>query len=119
MSATYTLTIAVEAHQYYGEFYFVGDEYQTGADVLIQVAADHIMAMKQRPHVEEYLLETLKEGKNARKSEYEQADPTVACRVHFDVSYQRFAFSVDDYTVEIGQQPTKDDLRSIAEDLPD
>lgn len=118
MSGTYTLTITIEAHEYYGEFYFVGDGYRTGEEVLKYVAADHIMAMEQRPHVEEYLLETLQEGENASKAEYDQADPDVACGVHFDVSYQRFAFWVGDHTVEIEGRPTESEIRSIAEGLP-
>lgn len=118
MGDTYTLTITIEAHEYYGEFYFVGDGYGTGAEVLKHVAADHIMAMKQRPHVEEYLLETLREGENASEAKYDRADPDVACGVHFDVSYQRFSFWAGDHTVEIGDRPTESDIRSIAEGLP-
>lgn len=118
MPDTYTLTISIEAHEYAGEFYFVGEGYGTGGEVLTHVAADHIMAMAQRPHVEEYLLETLQAGENASKAAYEQAEPDIACGVHFDVSYQQFAFWVGDHTVEIGDRPTKRDLRSLAEELP-
>ena len=58
--------------------------------------------MTQRPHVAEYLLETLQEGDNASKSEYEQTDPDVVCGVHSDVDHQRFRFWAGDHTVEIG-----------------
>jgi hypothetical protein len=73
--------------------------------------------MKQRPHVAEYLLETLQDGENVSKSEYEQAEPDVACGLHFDVDHQRFRFWAGDDTVDIGRQPTKSELRSIADDL--
>jgi len=114
---TYTLTIVIESYEFSGEFYLVGDEYDTGEQVLRHVASDHILAMKQRPHVGEYLLETLQDGKNASKSGYKQADPDVACGLHFDVDHQQFRFWVGDHTVEIGRQPTKNELRSIADDL--
>ena len=42
----------------------------------------------------------------------------VSCGVHFDVDHQQFTFSVGDHTVTIEQQPTKTQLRSIAENLP-
>lgn len=118
MADTYTLTISIEAHEYYGEFYFVGERYGTGGEVLTHVATDHIMTMEQLPHIEEYLLDTLQAGNNANKAEYEQADPDVACGVHFDVNYQQFTFWVDDHMVEIGDRPTRGDLRSIADELP-
>ena len=74
--------------------------------------------MKQRPHVAGYLLETLRDGENVDKSQYKQADPDVSCGLHFDVDHQQFRFWVGDYDIEIGSQPTKSELRSIAEDLP-
>lgn len=118
MTNTYALTIVVESYEFSGEFYLVGEGYSTGEEVLKHVATDHILAMKQRPHVAEYLLETLQDGENVSKSGYEQADPDVSCGLHFDVNYQQFQFWVGDYTVEIGRQPTKSELRSIAEDFP-
>ena len=118
MSDTYALSITIESYEYRGEFYLVGNGYDTGEEILKHVAADHIVAMKQRPHVAQYLLETLQDGENVSKSEYQQTDPAVSCGLHFDVNHHRFRFWIDDYTVDIGRQPTKSDLRSIAEDLP-
>jgi hypothetical protein len=117
MSHTYALSIRVESYEFSGEFYLVGDGYATGGEVLKHVATDHILAMKQRPHVAEYLLETLQGGENVSKSDYEQADPTVSCGLHFDVDHQQFRFWAGDETVEIGSHPTKSELRSIANDL--
>ncbi len=117
MNDTYTLTIVIESYEFGGEFYFLGDEYDTGGEVLKHVATDHILAMKQRPHVAEYLLETLQNGKNVSKSEYEQADPDVSCGLHFAVHKQQFRYWVGDNPINIDSQPTKNELHSIAEDL--
>lgn len=117
MNATYALSVTIESHDYRGEFYLMGDEYDTGEDVLKYVATDHILAMKQRPHVAEYLLETLRDGENVSKAEYDQADPDVSCGLHFDVNHQQFGFWVGDRRVEIGRRPTKSELRSIADEL--
>jgi hypothetical protein len=117
MSDTYALSIRIESYEFSGEFYLVGDGHGTGEEVLKHIATDHILAMKQRPHVAEYLLETLQEGKTVSKSEYEQADPNVSCGLHFDVDHQQFRFWAGDETVEIGRQPTKSELRSMANDL--
>jgi hypothetical protein len=118
MTGTYALSIRVESYEFGGGFYFVGDGYDTGEAVLKHVAADHILAMKQRPHVAEYLLETLQDGENVSKSRYEQAEPEVSCGLHFDVDHQQFNFWAGDHRVEIGRQPTQSELRTIAEDLP-
>jgi len=118
MTKTYALSIRIKSYEFGGEFYLVGDGYSTGEEVLKHVATHHILAMKQRPHVAEYLLETLRDGENVSKSEHEQADPDVSCGLHFDVDHHRFRFWVDEHTVDIGRQPTKSELRSIAEDLP-
>ena len=118
MTETYVLTIVIESYEFDGEFYLIGDGYGTGKEVLEHVVTPHILAMKQRPHVAEYLLETLRKGENASEAEYEQAEPDISCGLHFDVDHHQFSFWVDDYTVEIGRQPTKSDLRSIAEELP-
>lgn len=117
MTATYTLTISIEAHEYFGDFYVVGEGYETGSAVLKHVAADQILAMNQAHRVEQYLLDTLQEGENASKAEYERASPDVACGIHFDVNYQRFSFWAGDRTVEIGTEPTKRELRSLADEL--
>ncbi|WP_195155684.1 hypothetical protein [Halorubrum sp. AJ67] len=52
------------------------------------------------------------------ESKYNQADPDIPCGLHFDVDHQQFRFWVDDYGVEIESQPTRSEIRSIAEDLP-
>jgi len=118
MTDTYTLSIRVDSYEFAGEFYLLGEGYNTGEEVLKHVATDHILAMKQRPHVAEYLLETLSGGENVSESKYNQADPNISCGLHFDVDHQQFRFWVDDYGVEIGSQPTRGEIRSIAEDLP-
>jgi len=118
MTDTYALSIRVDSYDFGGEFYFIGEGHGTGEEVLKHVATDHILAMKQRPHVAEYLLETLQNGENVSESEYRQADPDVSCGLHFDVDHQQFRFWVEDYTVEVGRQPTKSEVHSIAEDLP-
>lgn len=117
MTETYTLSIHVESYKFGGEFYLVGDGYDTGEEVLRHVATDHILAMKQRPHVADYLLETLQDGENVSESTYEQADSDISCGLHFDVDDQQFRFWVGDHGVEIGRQPTKSELHSIADDL--
>ena len=118
MGTTYALTIIIESYEFSGEFYLVGNGYDTGEEVLKYVATDHILAMKQRPHVAEYLLETLQDGASVSESRYKQAEPDVSCGLHFDVDYHRFRFWVGDHTVDIGSQPTKGELRSIAETIP-
>ncbi len=117
MTHTYSLSITIESYEFDGEFYLLGDDYDTGAEVLKHVAADHILAMKNRPHVAEYLLETLQDAENVAESEYNQADPEVSCGLHFDVDHQKFRFWVGDHGVEIGRQPTKSELNSIAAEL--
>jgi hypothetical protein len=49
MSNTYVLTIVIESYEFSGEFYFVGDGYGTGEEVLRHVVSDNILAMKQHP----------------------------------------------------------------------
>ena len=119
MANTYTLSVRVGSYDFSGEFYFIGGKHATGEEVLKHVAADHILAMKQRPHVAEYLLETLQDGENVSETEYRQADPDVSCGLHFEVDHQEFRFWVEDYSVEIGSHLTKSELRSIAKDLPE
>ena len=119
MADAYTLSIRVESYEFSGEFYFVGERYSTGGEVLKHVATDHILAIKQRPHVAKYLLEMLQDGENVTEAEYREADPDVSCGLHFDIDHQEFRFWVEDYGVEIGPEPTKSELRSIAEDLPE
>ena len=64
MASTYALRVQVESHEYDGEFYLVGDGYGTPADVLDNVAADHLLRIANAPRIEEYLLDVLKHGEN-------------------------------------------------------
>jgi hypothetical protein len=41
MGDTYALRVQVESHEYDGEFYLVGDGYETPADVLQSVRLRH------------------------------------------------------------------------------
>ena len=117
MSDKYVLTMVIESYEFSGKFYLVGEGYATGREVLKHVATDHILAMKQRPHVAEYVLKPLQGGENVSRSDYEQADPDVSCGLHFDVDHHQFHFWVGDHTVEIGRHPTKSELRTIADNL--
>jgi len=119
MANSYSLIIRIASYKFSGEFYFVGGRYDTGEKVLKHVATEHVLEMAQCSHVVEYLLETLQEDENVSESKYRQADSDVSCGLHFDVDHQEFRFWVGDYSVEIGSQPTKSELRSIAEDLPE
>jgi len=119
MTATYTLSVRIDSYDFGGEFYFVGTEYDTGGEVMRHVATDHILAMKQRPHVGEYLLETLQDGENVSETVYNRAEPEISCGLHFHVDHQQFRFWVGDHTVEIGRQPTKSELKTIAKELPE
>ena len=101
MTETYTLTVRIDSYDFSGEFYFVGEGCGTGEEVLKHVATDHILAMKQRPHVAEYLLETLQNGENVSESEYRQADSDVSCGLHFDVNHQQFRFWVGDHPCSV------------------
>jgi hypothetical protein len=118
MADAYTLTIVIESYEFDGEFYLVGDGYGTGQEVLNHVASDHILAMKNRPHVAEYLLETLQSGQNVSKAAYERTDADISCGVTFAANHQEFAFWVGGHTVHIGSQPTQSELSAIAEGLP-
>lgn len=118
MPDTYTLTIVIDSYEFNGEFYLVGDGCGTGKEVLSHVASDHILAMKNRPHVAEYLLETLQSGENVSKAAYEETDADVSCGVTFAANHQEFSFWVGDHTVHIGGQPTQSELSAIAEELP-
>lgn len=115
MTDTYALSVRLDTYEYEGEFYVVGEGYGTPSDVLQHVASDHILAIDQTRHIEEYLLDVLKEGENTSKSEYEKLD--AECGIHADVYYQRFSFWTGDEVIEIGQNPTEMEIESIASDL--
>ena len=117
MAETYTLRVQVESHEYDGEFYLVGDGYGTPADVLDNVAADHLLRIANAPRIEEYLLDVLKHGENTGEAEYEATDSDVECWIHVDVSYQRYAFGVGDSVFEFSGVPTKSESASTVAQL--
>ena len=82
MAETYALRVQVESHEYDGGFYLVGEGYGTPADVLDNVAADHLLRIANAPRIEEYLLDVLKHGENTGKAEYEATDSDVECWIH-------------------------------------
>jgi hypothetical protein len=43
MTEPYALVVQLESHEYYGEFYLVGEGYGTPAEVLENVAGDHLL----------------------------------------------------------------------------
>lgn len=117
MTDTYALRICLDSYEYEGEFYIVGDGYNTPGDVLQHVAADHILAMDRTRQIEEYLIDVLKSGENTRESEYDAFDADIRCGIHADVYYQRFYFWGGNEEVEIESNPTESKLESIASDL--
>ena len=117
MAETYALLVQIESHEYYGEFYLVGEGYGTLAEVLEYVAGDHLLRMSDAPRIEEYLLDVLSEGKNASKDEYDATDADVECWIHGDVSYRRYTFGWDDTMTEFTEEPTESEIASKVEDL--
>ena len=117
MAETYALRVQVESHKYDGEFYLVGDGYGTPADVLDNVAADHLLRIANARRIEEYLLDVLKHGENTSEVEYEATDSDTECWIHVDVSYQRYAFGVGDRVFEFTGEPTKSEIASTVAEL--
>ena len=112
MAETYALCVQIESHEYDGEFYFMGDGYGTPAEVLDNVAGDHLLRITNTSCIEAYLLDELKEGRNTSETEYEATDTDVECWIHVDVSYRRYAFGVGDRVIQFTGQPTKSDITS-------
>jgi len=117
MAETYALRIQIESHEYDGEFYLVGEGYGTPADVLDNVASDHLLRSTNAPRIEEYLLDVLKHGENTGEAEYEATESDVECWIHVDVSYQRCAFGVGDRVFEFSSEPTKSEIASTVTQL--
>ena len=117
MADTYALRVQVESHGYDGEFYLVGDGYGTPADVLDNVAADHLLRIANARRIEEYLLDVLKHGENTSEVEYEATDSDIACWIHVDVAYQRYAFGVGDRVLEFSGEPIKSEIASTVTQL--
>ena len=117
MAETYALRVQIESHEYNGEFYLVGEGYGTLADVLDNVAADHLLRIANARRIEEYLLDVLKHGENTGEAEYEMTDSDVECWIHIDVSYRRYAFGVGDRVFEFSSEPTKSEIASTVTQL--
>lgn len=117
MTAKHTLTVRVETYEYEGEFYILGEEYDTPAEVLEYVAGSHILRIDQTRHVESYLLDVLKSGENASEAEYNKWDSDFDCGIHADIYYQRFSFWAGDDMVEINQEPTEATILDKADNL--
>jgi hypothetical protein len=117
MTAKYTLTVRVETYEYEGEFYILGEGYDTPAEVLEYVAGDHILRIDRTRHVESYLLDVLKQGENASESEYEEWGSDLDCGIHADIYYQRFSFWAGDNLVEINQEPSEATILDKADNL--
>ena len=117
MAETYALLVQIESHEYYGEFYLVGDGCGTPAEVLESVAGDHLLRISDAIHIEEYLLDVLNQGQNASKSEYDATDADVECWIHTDVAHRRYAFGWDDTMREFTGEPTENDIASKVEEL--
>jgi hypothetical protein len=117
MAETYTLRVQVESHEYDGEFYLVGDGYGTPADVLDNVAADHLLRIANVRRIEEYLINVLKHGENTAEAVYEATDSDVECWIHVDVSHQRYAFGVGDRIFDFSGVPSKSEIASTVTQL--
>jgi hypothetical protein len=117
MADTYALRVQVESHEYDGEFYLVGEGYGTPADVLDNVAADHLLRIANVRRIEEYLLDVLKHGENTGEAEYKGTDSDVECWIHADVSYRRYAFGVGDRVFEFSSEPSKSEIASTVTQL--
>lgn len=114
---TYSLVVSLESHEYTGDFYFVGDEYETPGDVLEHVAADHIHTIEQSRRIESYLLKVLGTGENASRAEYKAADPDVECRLHVNLNYGRYWFDTGDEQLELPIQATRAAIQQVADRL--
>ena len=117
MAKTYALLVQIESHEYYGEFYLVGEGYGTPAEVLEYVAGDHLLRISDAPRIEEYLLDVLNKGQNASKDEYKSLDPDVKCWIHVDVNYRQYTFGIDGRMIKFTGEPTENEIESKVEDL--
>jgi hypothetical protein len=93
MAEMYALVVRIESHEYYGEFYFIGEGYGTPGEVLKYIAGDHLLRMSDAYRIEEYLLDVLNEGENASKDEYKAMDADIKCWIHVDVDEEVFDLS--------------------------
>lgn len=114
---SYALVVELEAYEYWGEFYVLGDAYRTPGEVLRHVAAEHIRAIEECRRIEEYLLGVLSRGENASRSAYRAADPDVECHLHVETDYGRFRFETPDEQLELPAQPTRAAIENVADQL--
>jgi len=117
MAETYALRIQIESHEYDGEFYLVDEGYGTPADVLDNIATDHLLRIANASRIEEYLLDVLKHGENTGEAEYDATDSDVECWIHVDIPYQRYAFGVGDRVYEFSGEPIKSEIASTVTQL--
>jgi hypothetical protein len=117
MTETYALVVRIESHEYYGEFYLVGEGYGTPAEVLEYVAGDHLLRMSDAYRIEEYLLNMLNEGENASKDEYKAIDADIECWIHTDVDYRRYTFGTNGRMVEFSGELTESEIASKVKQL--
>ena len=117
MAETYALTIQLESHEYHGEFYIVDEGYATPAEILENVASDHLFRISDAIHIEGYLLDMLNEGRNTSKDKYETTDTDVECWIHVDVSHRKYAFGWNDTMMNFIGEPTESEITAKVEDL--
>lgn len=110
MVETYVLCVQIESHEYDGKFYLVGEGYGTPAEVLDNVAADHLLRISNALRIEGYLLDVLKQGENTSEDEHDATAADIECWIHVDVSYRRYVFGVADKVVEFTGEPTKSEI---------
>lgn len=121
MTRTYALTVGIEAHEYDGEFYLVGESHGTPVDVLEYVATDHLLRIASTRTIEDYLLDILKRGANTGGNKYATTEIDVECWIHVDVPFGfcpvgvlRVRFAVDELCpcrlVHVGYTPASSSI---------
>jgi len=75
MAETYALCVQIESHEYYGEYYLVGED-MNPAEVLDNIAADHLLRISNASRIEEYLLDA-EARENASEGEYDSTDADI------------------------------------------
>lgn len=117
MPRTYALVVRLESHEYSGEFYVLGEGYDTPGEVFEHVASEHLLRVADAACIEEYLLGVLNDGANASKAAYNDTNSAIECWIHVDVPYRNYAFGTGGRTVELSEQPTASELASKADEL--
>lgn len=115
MAGTYTLVICLESYEFDGEFYLLGEGYETPGDVLEFVAAEHILALDWSRPLPDYLVGVLRSGENVSRAVYEEADPDVECGIHADIYYGRVWLWSGETEVELPPGPTRGDIERVAD----